>query len=31
MGVVAAVLKWLPRPLYDLLFARAGRKPRGTV
>ncbi len=29
MGVVAAVMKWLPRPLYDLLFARAGRKPRG--
>jgi short-subunit dehydrogenase len=31
MGVVAAVLKWLPRPLYDLLFAHAGRKPRGTL
>jgi NAD(P)-dependent dehydrogenase (short-subunit alcohol dehydrogenase family) len=31
MGVVAAVMKWLPRPLYDWLFARAGRKPRGTV
>lgn len=31
MGVVAATLKILPRPLYDLLFARAGRKPRGTV
>ena len=29
MGVVAAVLKILPRPLFDLLFARAGRKPRG--
>ncbi len=29
MGIVAAVLKSLPRPLYDLLFARAGRKPRG--
>lgn len=29
MGVVAAVMKWLPRPVYDLLFARAGRKPRG--
>lgn len=29
MGVVAAVMKWLPRPLHDLLFARAGRKPRG--
>jgi len=31
MGVVAAVMKWLPRPLYDLLFARAGRKPRGAL
>jgi NAD(P)-dependent dehydrogenase (short-subunit alcohol dehydrogenase family) len=31
MGVVAAVMKWLPRPLYDRLFARAGRKPRGTL
>lgn len=31
MGVVAAVLKWLPRPLYDRLFARAGRKPRGSL
>jgi NAD(P)-dependent dehydrogenase (short-subunit alcohol dehydrogenase family) len=31
MGVVAAVMKWLPRPLYDLLFAHAGRKPRGTL
>jgi short-subunit dehydrogenase len=31
MGVVAAVMKWLPRPLYDFLFARAGRKPRGTL
>lgn len=29
MDIVAAVMKWLPRPLYDLLFARAGRKPRG--
>jgi NAD(P)-dependent dehydrogenase (short-subunit alcohol dehydrogenase family) len=29
MGVVAAVMKVLPRPLYDLLFSRAGRKPRG--
>ncbi len=27
MGVVAAVLKLLPRPLYDVLFARAPRKP----
>jgi NAD(P)-dependent dehydrogenase (short-subunit alcohol dehydrogenase family) len=31
MGVVAAVMKWLPLPLYDRLFARAGRKPRGTL
>lgn len=31
MAVVAAVMKWLPRPLYDRLFARAGRKPRGTL
>jgi short-subunit dehydrogenase len=29
MGLVAQALKVLPRPLYDLLFARAGRKPRG--
>lgn len=29
MAVVAALLKVLPRPLYDVLFARAGRKPRG--
>ena len=28
MGVVGAVLKVLPRPLYDALFARAPRKPR---
>ncbi len=28
MGVVGAVLKVLPRPLYDRLFARAPRKPR---
>jgi short-subunit dehydrogenase len=31
MGVVAAALKWLPRPLFDLAFAKAGRKPRGTL
>jgi short-subunit dehydrogenase len=30
MGVVAAVLKFLPRPLYDLLFAKAPRKPART-
>ncbi len=29
MGVVAAVLRIMPRPLYDFLFACAGRKPRG--
>jgi short-subunit dehydrogenase len=29
MGVVAHVLKWLPRPLYDWAFSHAGRKPRG--
>jgi short-subunit dehydrogenase len=28
MGVVGALLRVLPRPLYDLLFARAPRKPR---
>ncbi len=31
MGIVAAMMKWLPRPLYDLLSARAGRKPRRTL
>jgi short-subunit dehydrogenase len=31
MGVVGAVLKVLPRPLYDRLFARAPRKPRRTA
>jgi short-subunit dehydrogenase len=30
MGVVGAVLKLVPRPLYDRLFARAPRKPRRT-
>ncbi len=29
MGVVATLLKYLPRPLFDAAFARAGRKPRG--
>jgi NAD(P)-dependent dehydrogenase (short-subunit alcohol dehydrogenase family) len=29
MGVVARVLQWLPRPLYDWAFSHAGRKPRG--
>jgi short-subunit dehydrogenase len=28
MGVVGAVLRALPRPLYDRLFANAPRKPR---
>ena len=31
MGVVGAVLKIMPRPLYDRLFARAPRKPRRTA
>ena len=30
-GVVAAAMKVLPRPLYDFLFARAGRKPRNST
>ena len=29
MGLVARALDWLPDGLYDRLFARAGRKPRG--
>lgn len=29
MGVVAKVLRLLPNPLFDWLFARAARKPRG--
>jgi short-subunit dehydrogenase len=29
MAAVAALMKILPRPLYDALAARAGRKPRG--
>ena len=29
MGLVGHVLKWLPRWLYDSLFAKAPRKPRG--
>jgi len=28
MALVGWVLRWLPRPLYDLLFARAPHKPR---
>lgn len=31
MGVVAGLMKWMPRALYDRLFARASRKPRGTL
>lgn len=29
MALVARLMKLLPDPLYDALFARAGRKPRG--
>lgn len=29
MALVAGVMKWLPNPVYDRLFARAPRKPRG--
>ncbi|KAF0165856.1 MAG: short chain dehydrogenase [Rhodocyclaceae bacterium] len=29
MGVVAKLLRLLPNPLFDAIFARAGRKPRG--
>ena len=29
MGVVARLLRLLPNPVFDALFARAGRKPRG--
>ncbi|THF65387.1 SDR family oxidoreductase [Pseudothauera rhizosphaerae] len=29
MGVAARLLRWMPAALYDALFARAGRKPRG--
>jgi hypothetical protein len=29
MGIVAGALKWLPDAIYDRLFARAPRKPRG--
>jgi hypothetical protein len=28
MALVARLLRLLPRPLYDALFARAPRKPR---
>jgi len=30
MGVVAKLMRVLPNPVFDALFARAGRKPRGT-
>ena len=29
MGIVAKLMRLLPNPLFDALFARAGRKPRG--
>jgi hypothetical protein len=29
MGIVAKLLRLLPNPLFDALFAKAGRKPRG--
>ncbi len=29
MGVVAKLMRLLPDPLFDVVFARAGRKPRG--
>lgn len=29
MGLVAKLLRLLPNPLFDAIFARAGRKPRG--
>ena len=29
MGWVAKLLRWLPNPLFDAIFSRAGRKPRG--
>lgn len=31
MGLVARLLRLLPRPLFDALFARAGRKPRASL
>lgn len=31
MGVVAKLLRLLPNPLFDRVFARAGRKPRGLL
>ena len=29
MGVVAKLLRLMPNPLFDAIFARTGRKPRG--
>ncbi|MDP2135492.1 MAG: SDR family NAD(P)-dependent oxidoreductase, partial [Sulfuritalea sp.] len=29
MGVVAKLLRLLPNPVFDAIFARTGRKPRG--
>jgi short-subunit dehydrogenase len=31
MGLVAGLLRAMPRPLFDAIFAHAGRKPRGTL
>ena len=31
MGLVARVLKWMPCWLYDIVFAKAPRKPRGWI
>jgi NAD(P)-dependent dehydrogenase (short-subunit alcohol dehydrogenase family) len=31
MGIIGAALKWLPRPVYDRLAVRFGRKPRGAL
>jgi hypothetical protein len=29
MGVVAKLMRLLPNPVFDAIFARSGRKPRG--
>jgi short-subunit dehydrogenase len=29
MGIVAKLMRMLPNPLFDAIFSRAGRKPRG--
>lgn len=31
MALVARLLRMVPRPLFDRVFARAGRKPRGLL